>query len=162
MTSLLHRVWTTCGVTHVRSRIRLYAIQIPRVLRLNSSSTSSTPTRTTIEKVSATIPPKPKKVIHHQYTLAKKANFLQSSFLNTHGEAIFRLILVSQATFGTLTVFWWHMYYFEIQDTKNGIVPNFIMIWESHTPEKLIFFLNFRGNCDIKATIKRRDKATNF
>jgi hypothetical protein len=44
----------------------------------------------------------------------------QPSFLVTHGEAIFRLILVSQATFGVLTVFWWHMHYFELQDEKNG------------------------------------------
>lgn len=47
------------------------------------------------------------------------SNF-QPSILVTHGEGIFRLILVSQAVFGVLTVFWWHMHYFETQDEKNG------------------------------------------
>ena len=53
--------------------------------------------------------------------IIKEQSWYQPSILVTHGEPIFRLILVSQATFGILTVFWWHMHYFETQDEQNGL-----------------------------------------
>jgi hypothetical protein len=50
---------------------------------------------------------------------------------------------VSQATFGVLTVFWWHMHYFEIQDEKNCESKS---VW--------LHANLFSGNRDTKATIE--------
>jgi hypothetical protein len=53
---------------------------------------------------------------------------------------------VSQATFGVLTVFWWHMHYFEIQDEKNCMFSKKV---RGYT------LICFSGNSDTKATIER-------
>ena len=62
-----------------------------------------------------------------------------------YGEAIIRLILVSQATFGVLTAVWWHMHYYEIQDSKNCMVSK-----KAHDDHVVN---DGSGNCDAKATI---------
>ena len=63
--------------------------------------------------------PRPRRNQSKYLAYLEGSNF-QPSILVTHGEGIFRLILMSQAVFGVLTVFWWHMHYFETQDEKNG------------------------------------------
>jgi len=91
----LQTIWKTGGTPSLKPRGLVRVVPPPR-LRHNSSTPMSTANGSSASP-------------------AKK----KPSFLVTHGEAIFRLILVSQATFGVLTVFWWHMHYFELQDEKN-------------------------------------------
>lgn len=82
---------------------------------------------------------------------------VQPSLLVTHGEGIFRLILVSQATFGAITAFWWHMHYFETQDEKNGWSSKFK---NAVSHEGLIKIMG-RGNRDTKATVETRITGAN-
>jgi len=106
----LQRLWSTGKQTPSLSVPRIPQYAIPR-LRVQFNSTA-----TTSKATEGSAPTKKAKV---QSRLGE-TNF-QPSILVTHGEAIFRLILVSQATFGILTVYWWHMHYFELQDEKNGV-----------------------------------------
>ena len=123
--SVFQAFWKRNGTAHVRLRGRAY--DIPKLRVRHNSSTTTPTTNPFINSGQAK---------EGDLSLRLAQLIVQPSLLVTHGEGIFRLILVSQATFGAITAFWWHMHYFETQDEKNGWSSKFKKSCESRGANK--------------------------